>query len=336
MPNLSVGDMSQSVMLRQQNTRLSSELGRLTEELATGRTADPSRHLKGNFSHLSALERDRAILESYGMAATEAQTFTDTMQTALGKVQETSGNLAADLLAAGDGGLPEVVQSASGKAGEAFDALVTTLNSSVAGQALFAGARTDATALASADAMLTEIRGEVSGETDLPGMIAAVEAWFNTPGGGFETVGYLGEQNGTKPFLLGENETVSLNLGADAPQLRNILMHTAIAALAADPDLGLPNELQKSLLAHAGNGLVAAQDPLTGIRADLGYTEARVEEIATRIASEKTASEYAINTLLGVDPFETVTRLEEVQLQLESLYTATVRLGRLSLAEYMR
>lgn len=336
MPNLSIGDMAQSMMLRRQNTRLSSELGRLTEELATGQTSNPSRHLEGNFSHLSALERERSILESYGVAATEARTFTGTMQSALGKVQESSSDLAAALLAAGNGDLPEVVQSASGTAGEVFRSLVTTLNISVAGQTLFAGARTDSAALADADEMLAALRTVVSAQTDLPGILAAVENWFNAPGGGFETDGYLGETSSLKPFLLGENETISLNLGADAPQLRDILKHTAVAALAADPALDLPSEFQKSLLDHAGNGLVAAQDPLTGIRADLGYTEARVEEIATRIASEKTASEYAIGALLGVDPFETVTRLEEVQLQLESLYTATVRLGRLSLVEYMR
>ncbi|KAA0916146.1 hypothetical protein FLO80_10490 [Aquicoccus porphyridii] len=336
MPNLSLGDMAQSVMLRRQNTQLSSELNQLAEELATGQTADPSRHLKGNFSYLSALERDRTMLESYGMAAAEAQTFTGAMQSVLNKVQETSGDLAADLLATGNEGLPEVVRAVSGKAGDAFGALVTMLNTSVAGQTLFAGARTDSAALAGADDMLAAIRGVVSGETGLSDILAAIDDWFAVPGGGFETDGYLGEQNGLKPFLLGENETVSLDLGADAPQLRNILKHTAIAALAADPALGFPAELQKSLLVHAGNGLVAAQNPLTGIRADLGYAEARVDEIATRIASEKTASEYAIGALLGVDPFETVTRLEEVQLQLESLYTATVRLGRLSLVGYMR
>ncbi len=336
MPSLSLGDMAQSVMLRRQNTRLNSELNRLAEELATGQTADPSRHLKGNFSYLGALERDRTVLESYGMAAAEAQLFTGAMQSALGHVQDMSGDTAADLLAAGNGAVPEVVRSESGKAGNAFAAMVATLNTSVAGQTLFAGARTDSAALSGADEMLSAIRGVVAGESDLPGILAAVEAWFTAPGGGFETHGYLGEQSGLKPFLLGENETVSLNLSADAPQLRNILKHTAIAALAADPALGLPNELQQSLLTHAANGLLAAQDPLTSIRADLGYAEARVEEIATRIASERTASQYAIGALLGVDPFETVTRLEEVQLQLESLYTATVRLGRLSLAEYMR
>jgi flagellar hook-associated protein 3 FlgL len=77
------------------------------------------------------------------------------------------------------------------------------------------------------------------------------------------------------------------------------------------------------------------QDDLTSLRAQIGFAEARIDSMATRNASESVSLEYAKGTLLAADPYETATRLEEVQFQLQSLYAVTVKTSQLSLVNFL-
>jgi flagellar hook-associated protein 3 FlgL len=85
----------------------------------------------------------------------------------------------------------------------------------------------------------------------------------------------------------------------------------------------------------AGEGLITNQEDLTAVRAKVGYIEARIENAATRNESENRSLQFARGSLLGTDPYETATRLEEVQFQLQSLYAATDKTSQLSLVNFL-
>ena len=87
--------------------------------------------------------------------------------------------------------------------------------------------------------------------------------------------------------------------------------------------------------AEDGRGL-GAQDQLTKLRADIGFSQSRIQNVSTRNAAQTTSLEYARTALLEADPYETATKLEDVQFQLQSLYSVTVRLSELSLLNFMR
>lgn len=335
MPFYSLGDMASHFMLRRQNVRMNSEMMQLTQEMVSGQTEDVPRHLKGNYSYLGDIESKLRVLEGYDAAAKEASVFTSAMQSALEKVQRTTSALSSDLILVGNSNLPQAMQAASAKARGELGALLSALNTNVAGRSLFSGVATDATAFASSDEFLSELKSAVSGEVTLSGIVDAVDDWFDVPGGGFETTGYLGASTDLAPFLVAEGETVKLSLRGDDAVIRDMLKQTAIAALASDTDLGLSDTLQRELLEMAGATLMTSQGALTEVRADLGYAEERIEESKTRVSAERTSFEISRNDLLGVDPYETATRLEAVQFQLESLYTATARLSQLSLIRYL-
>ena len=59
------------------------------------------------------------------------------------------------------------------------------------------------------------------------------------------------------------------------------------------------------------------------------------EEASTRLSAERTSYEIARTGLLEADPYETASRLEDVQFQLEALYAVTARMARLSLTSYL-
>lgn len=336
MTMLTIGDMAQTFMLQRQNVQLKQQMNQLTQELASGRTADVADHLSGSYSYLSDIEHGLTVLNGFDTATSEATLFTDIMQRTLGNVQDTVSDLAVSLIATSNTNLIAVFDTVSADARSQMASLVTSMNTNVAGRSLFSGVAVDSAALISSEDMLTSLRVAVAGQVTPSGVRAVVDVWFDAPGGSFETLAYTGSTQSMSPIQLGEGESVDLDIRADDQVFRDMLKQTAIAALASDPTLGYSAIMKSDLLLGAGEQLLTSQNGIIKIRADLGFTEARIDESATRIAAEKTSLEYARGELLGVDPYDTATKLETVQFQLESLYAVTVRLSRLSLVDFLR
>lgn len=329
-----IGDLAQSYLLRRQNSDLKAQMSTLVEELSSGRAVDIARHLSGSYSYLADVDRNLSLLEGYDSATSEAALFTQTMQDALDGFQTLAGDLGLALVSASQSHLHQAVTNTSARAVEDFGALIGRLNTTIGGRSLFAGVDTDKAPIAAAGDILDALRTDIASETTLAGIQAKLDSWFDI-GGGFDTVAYQGSTTSLSPFALGAGEMVNLDLRADNAAVRTLLKHAALAALASDASLGHPPALQKEIVEAAGKGLTFDQNALTEIRADLGYAQSRIEESAIRISAERTSYQMARTNLLAVDPYETVTRLEDVQFQLEGLYTVTSRLSRLSLTDYL-
>ena len=328
MTTVSLGDMAQSWMLRRQNVTLKDQMSILTDELSKGTTSDVAAHLSGDYGYLSDIERNLRTVGGFETFASEAKGFTAAMQSALENVQSVSSRLSSDFLAA-DNSVAAARSAMAQNAEQNFTVVVSMLNTTFAGRSLFSGRAMDGPALADAEMMLSSIRDRIAGEATQSGIVAAIDDWFATD---FHSTGYQGSLTPLSGFRLGERETVNLDLRADNEALKSVLKNVAVAAIAGD--ISDPS-LQAGLLQHAGLELLGAQDGVTEIRSDLGYVEERIEEMSTRLAVERTSLDYARNELLGIDGFETATKLENVQHQLETLYAVTVRLSNLSLVDFM-
>ena len=58
--------------------------------------------------------------------------------------------------------------------------------------------------------------------------------------------------------------------------------------------------------------------------------------LTIRAAAEATALGLAREALIGADPYEAAAALEAAETQLETLYTLTARISRLSLVNFLR
>lgn len=331
-----IGDLAQSFVMRRQNNELKEQVNRLTRELTSGQKEDKLKALGWDYSFLADTLRSLKLLDGFGIATREATVFTQTMQTVLNDVIETSGDLGARLLTSAASNLPSVQDSTARAARDDMAHLISRLNTSAAGRTLFAGAATDAPALADPDTILTALRGAVAGQTTQAGFLAAVDDWFHEPGGGFETSGYLGSNTSLPAFQLAEGETVRFEMKADDTQIRTLLRNTAVAVLSGDASLGISNSLKANLQRVAGEGLMSSQAGVTTIASDLGFVQQRVEDSAAKNAAIRSGLQIARNDLVLADPYETATRLENLQYQLEGLYSLTVRMSKLTLMDYMR
>ncbi|MGI1662072.1 flagellin [Palleronia sp. KMU-117] len=335
MSYLSIGDLAQALQQRQDNLRLRSDLARLSAELSTGRTADPTAAVSGDFGALGSIEASMARLSAYSLAGREAAMTAEGTQAALEVVQTNMTELAGPLLLTLGGEAPSLVDATAADARVRFSAVVAALNARVADRSLFAGAATDRLALADAEAMLDALMPAVAAETTAAGVEAVVRAWFD-PGGDFDSAGYLGSAQPAAAVPLADGNAVDQPVTAADPVLRRTLAAFAMAAVLDRGALaGRPAD-RADLATRAGEALLNAETGLVELRARTGTREEQIDQAMARAQSGLAALELARTEMLAADPFETATRLKAAEAQLEALYTLTARLSRLSLTEYLR
>lgn len=333
---LSIGDLAQSFRARRQVTDLKSALQRHAAELTTGQHARPLQALRGDVSGWAAIEAGRSRAAAQGLAIAEARSFADGQQAVLSRLVDAAADSARGLLPLRDGAQPAAVDAAARAARVALDGAVAALNQRLADRSLFAGSASGGPALASATEIVAALAAATAGADSAATLEAAVAAWFDTPGGGFEADAYRGGAAAAGPFRLGEGEIVTARATASDPALRATLQALAMAALIDEGALAGQTRERAAALGRAGERLMETQGGLVALAAEVGGLQARIDSAGTRNRTELAALDIARQDLLGVDPYEAATRLEDSRARMDTLFTLTARLSRLSLSEYLR
>jgi flagellar hook-associated protein 3 FlgL len=332
---ISIGDMSQTLLLSSRATDLKQTMAVLLEEISSGQVTDPGKRLGGDYSHLIDIDRNLARLEGYSIAATEANLFASSTQSRLERLQDITGSLSNNMLLATTSTDHKVQTNASQQARADLADVMGILNGGVAGKSLFAGVDTDTVPLESDNLLMSELKTVLTGLTSAADIMQAAEDWFEDPAG-FRAVIYRGSDQSLSPIQVASGQHVVLSLRADNPDFRDMLLNMAVVALSTDSDLNITTENRQGLFQQTSANFLENNDNLTTLRADLGYAESRIEEATTRNETARTSLEYARTALLETDPYETATRLESVQFQLEALYATTVRTSGLSLLAFLK
>lgn len=330
-----LGDLARGFALNRQSVQLRQSLTRLGSEVSTGRVADPVRHLGGHVARLSQIEHDLVLASGYRAGVQEARFMAETMQHALKRVADSSGSLVNTLVMASTDASQMDLSIATAEARSALETTVSALNIGAAGRQLFSGTAVTTAPLPPADDILAQVRTAIAPALTPSEAVAALDAFFDTPGGGFETLVYRGSAQALAPVDLGAGETADLDLRADHAAIRSTLKYTALAALADDPALTITTAARRDLIDIARDGLLGARDTQATLQAGLGVVESRIAGAAARIEAQTAALDLARNALLAVDPYAAATELEAVRLQLETVYSITARLSNLSLARFL-
>lgn len=332
-----LGDLAQTFALRHRNTELKTDIQRINKELATGQAADLAKHLGGSYAQLTSIERDMRLLDAYAINISEAKQMTDVMQVRLEQVSTIASDFAGDLLAASSSGSHSTHGTLVEESTFQFRTIIETLNSQSAGRSLFSGDETRVAPLADPDTILAGLATAVAGATSALDIESAVDIWFTNPAG-FDAVAYTGGANGQGPLKLSETSEISVDVRANAPELKSILAGLAkvIASELGTLPQPLPLEEKNQLRERAAVTLMSAQEDLIGLQAELGLAQEQIDRWSVRNETSRSTLDYAKGALLSVDPYERATELEAAQFQLESLYTITSRLSRLSLVNFLR
>lgn len=330
------GDLASSFFTRRQNSHMRQELTRLSTEMSTGRKTETGSKTTGEIGALAGLEHSLKLMSAHEHATTEARLMADTTQVALTTIHTQAQDLSNGLIAARSSHNTTLLRTTSLDAGQKFASIISKLNADAGGRSLFAGAATDQPALADAETIMSELMTAIAGEMTAGGVAAQIDDWFNTPGGGFETLGYLGADESYGPIKLGNGETATLPVRANDAEVRNLLSAVAKTVVLGEGALAGDPEQQKALAELSSNALLQAVDQTTMLQARVGAVEARIESAVVHNTAEKHALELSYNDLTSADPYDTASRLEELYGQMEALYVTTARLSKLSFTDYMR
>lgn len=331
---VSTGDLHQAYQLRRDAARLKLETAVLGTEVATGLKSDTARAVAGDFTVLAGIESALARNRGHMLVAVEAGVMLSGLQAVLNRVDATAADLSASLLLVSSSGHAAMVNTAGASAAQQFDSVIAALNTRLGDRTLLAGTATGGPALAPAATMLDALAGAMAGAVTADEVADRVAAWFDDPAG-FDATAWLGRDT-ARPLPLGPGETVPIDVTARDPGVKDMLKGLAMAALLDRGVLaGLAPERTR-LARLAGESLAENATARADLAARVGDTEARVETARQRMTAETAALELARASILAADPYETASRLEAAQTQLETLHAVTARLSRLSLVDFLR
>lgn len=334
MAMISLGDLSQSFILRRHNADLKAAVTRLSTEVTTGQVSDAGKHLSGDLSGLTGIDSALARLGAYSRAASDAAFFSGAMQNALSAVQDITSDLVPTLLSVTSAGNTQSVLTVAREAQQAFEAAVGLYNTRLGDRALFSGDETATTPLPPADQLFQQMETAIAGALTVQDMETALDTWFAAPTG-FLAAGYQG--GGALAALpVGPGQTAQIDITAADPAIRETLKGLGmVALLARGLFTGSPAE-QAAVVLRSGEVLAAGQNSRALLAGRLGTAEGQIEGARVRNENERSALQIARTGLLSVDPFDAAANLQEKQGQLEMLYTLTARLSRLNLVDFLR
>lgn len=327
-------DLARFAQQQTQSAQLKTAQAQLTTELASGEAADTVRHLDGDLTYLSDIKRQITLSESHYAANLETNQVLETMQAALGVIDDQASAFTNTLIVGSQSNLQQTPEFVASEAEAFFDTIVGRLNTQSAGRHMFSGNAIDQTALNSADSIKSLIDTALTGAINASEVVTRLNDFFG-PGGDFEVLSYTGSTTAVGEIGITDQDSIRLDIQADDNVFRELLKSAALA-MAASGVAGLSSEAKQTLLDDAFDVGKAAKEELTVVRGALGFSESRLEKAQVFLQAERASAELARSDLLSVDSYEAATRLEDTNTRLEFLYTITARSRNLSFLEYMR
>jgi len=333
MTQMSLGDLTQSKLFGHRNATLKDSITNLSTEVTTGLTARTTQAVRGDYSMLSGIEASLTQLASFKRVANETGALANHMQLALTNISDSGLALSTSLLSASTNTSPTRLDMVASDADQRLQAALAALNTQFGGNSVFAGTATDHSAVTDADTMMTALQGAITGAVSASDIDTAVDVWFADPAGYGATVYQGGAAQGSVD--ISPDQRVQLGVTAKDPAIAAMLKGMAMATLLQRGALAGNDASRADLAKRAGMVLARATGPFVELMARLGTAEATIISAGVRNEAEKTSLETARLSLLSVDPYEAASKLREAQTQLETLYSVTARMARLSLVNYL-
>jgi flagellar hook-associated protein 3 FlgL len=329
--------------------KLQKRLVTAQQELASGRLADTGLTLGGRTSETVSLRQQYARLTTLKETNSFVMTRLDVSQTVLSTLSETAQKFIGTMIATRDteGG----ASVAQGEAKADLVALIDGLNNTVGGEYLFAGINntvkpitdyyaTPASAprTAVANAFTAAFGTTQSDPANVAITATAMQTFLDTTFSAlFDDPSWstdwssASSVNVTSRISAFETVESSANTGEQA--FRKLAKaYTMVADLGAE---NLSRETFAKVADTASRLAGEAIQDLSGIAARLGTSAARVTAADSRMSAQIDIINSQIDNLEQVDPFEASTRVTTLMTQLETAYSLTARVQRLTILNYL-
>lgn len=136
-------------------------------------------------------------------------------------------------------------------------------------------------------------------------------------------------------MIWGGGSVLRLNWSATDETFRKTLSGLAKGALMTRDHTDISAETRRSVLLSVGGTAQANGALIRLINEDIGTAQARIEQATTRQQAAQVSATLARTNLIGADPYETATKLQDTISRVDQMFALTARLSRLSLSAYL-
>lgn len=346
-----VSTMGLGLLSRQSIADTQKQLLVLQQEQATGKHFD----VAGKLGALSS--RDILLRESYN----DAQSYLLNNKTLSARIEVTQHSF-GKLTSNGNDFITKIVAALNGETAKGFmpsaaadliGNIESALNTSFGGRSLFSGTAVDAQAL-----QLSHLANTGTGYSPMeviqniiaakpPVVDAASLADLLTGPDGIASVFdsthadadyHFGSTfyNGNDQDIAAKiDETTTVPGGARANEEGVRLMLRAAYTIAAIDPESMPDAQYRQVLNSAMADIQAGMFKVQQTQAVLGLSEQSIERAGERHSLMSDLMAKQINDLEQVDPYETAVRLSHVMTQIESTFSVTARINKLSLINFL-
>ncbi|QRM54249.1 flagellar hook-associated family protein [Sinorhizobium sp. BG8] len=344
-----VSNLTLQNAMRQTIAQAQKEMLQLEEESVTGRYADVGAVLGAKTARSLNLEMDMQRLESFVSMNALTTSKLAASQGALSQISE-AANSAMETNITFDGTeSQDQLDQAKESYANALSIFTSAVNTSYAGEYLFAGINTDvmpvsdylsdpaSAAKTAFDQAFVDFFGftQTDAQTaditsdQMSDFIAELETSYM--GTGWDDWSTASDQNMTS--RISGSEVIQSSTNANIDGMRKFALGAVIGYELLNLNLSSATRstVSEASLAYIGEGITG----IDAARSTLGVSEARVEQANTSLETQITILTTSISDMVSVDTYEAATRINTLETQLSLAYTLTSKLQDLSLVNYL-
>ncbi len=323
---------------------LQSKLSNAEAEVSTGQFADPVESLgsqlglyetlEGQSANLANIQSSNTIVQSTLSAsqealtqiASDAQTFVNAVMTAQSSGDVSSLPAQAQSLLAS---FTSLLNSTSGNAyvfGGTNSTVKPVADYSQGARAATAAAFQTAFGMSQSDPQVSTIPA-ASMQTFLTG------AFANLFQGADWSTNWSQASSTRTSALISPANVVTTSVTANESAFQDLAnAYTSIADLAIG-NLGATT--QQAVLSNALSLAGAAQQAITGLQTTLGISQSQITNANSQMQTQASLIDNWVSKLGAVDPYQAASTLTNLTTQLETAYSLTNRISKLSLVNYL-
>ncbi len=316
--------------------QIRDQIQTVSQEAVTGLKSDLKSATNGDVGRAHLLQKAQSDLLQAQEVNTLSETRLSFMSGAVAGARTTLNSIDTRGFIALNSGTPTGTDAIADEAENTIALIMNALSTSHGERNLFSGDRTNVTPFAGAEALLEDVRNLIATAPNANAAMVAIDDYFDTPGGGFDTNIYQGGDGNPPALPVGNGQTLQVGIKANNQEIKDTLkgltlMATAKESLPPTDATGFAFLFEEGTKAAAkgGSGLIR-------LETELGTLGETVEKAKTQNDSERASLSLAFQNLFGRDQFEAAAELQSLQIQLEASYTITSRLSNLTLTNFLR
>jgi flagellar hook-associated protein 3 FlgL len=321
---------------------MQQQLTEAQTEMVTGKVADTGLALGAQAGQAVSLSRDMDRLKGLVSSNALISTRLTATQNALGQFADVAQSFISTLVTDGSGSLSDSVVQAAAQT--ALSSATSALNTNVDGEYIFSGVNTDAQPINdfTSGSLQASFQSYFGFSIDDPQAASLTGDQMNQfmddlqnsqfRGTGWATTwSKASDQPITNRISL--NETAQTSVSANNDGVQDFMM---AAAMVSDLSGGKLSGAAKSAMIGRAVSLVGStQATLTDQQSQIGLVQNRVSNANDRMNSQVSLFNTQLVGLEGVDQNEAATRISTLLNQIETSYTLTARIQKLSLVNYL-